>query len=178
MDETKKHAPNPNEGHETSDINVWAIGKFAFGLIAICVISIVMLLGLFKFFQSQEESNVADTVQPRKIFPQPQLQQTPVLDLKAIRAEEEQYLTSYAWVDQPKGVVRIPIAQAIEILAKRGLPSRPQAGAQSAAGGVSVPTESGLGVKAMSEEPVEAAAAPATTPAHTPAANTKEGPGK
>lgn len=159
MDETK-HTPNPNEGHETSDINVWAIGKFAIGLVAICVISVVMLLGLYKFFQSQEESTVANTIQPRKIFPQPQLQQTPVVDLKTIRAEEEQYLTSYAWVDQPKGIVRIPIDQAIDILAKRGLPSRPQNGIQSAAGGVSVPTESGLGVKAMGEEPVEAAAPP------------------
>jgi len=160
MDETK-HTPNPGIGHETSDINVWAIGKFAIGLVAICVISILLLLGLFKFFQSREDTSVATTIQPRAIFPQPQLQQTPVLDLKAIRAEEELYLTTYAWVDQPKGVVRIPIAQAIDILAKRGLPSRPQSAAEIAGSEVSVPTESGLGVKAMHEEPREAAESPA-----------------
>jgi hypothetical protein len=96
------------------------------------------------------------------------LQQTPVLDLKAIRAEEDQVLNNYAWIDQPKGVVRIPIAQAIDILSKRGLTSRPQPGVQSDAGNVSVPTESGLGAKAMAEEKVEAAAPPA-------AADTKEG---
>jgi hypothetical protein len=170
MDETK-HTPGHGPGHETSDINVWAIGKFGIGLVAICVISIVMLLGLFKYFQSQEESATTPQIEPRKIFPQPQLQQTPVLDLRAIRAEEEQVLTSYAWVDQPKGVVRIPISDAIDILAKRGLTSRPQPGVQSDAGGVSVPTESGLGVKAMAEEKVEAAAPePVTAPA-----NTKEG---
>ncbi len=60
MDETKKHAPNPNEGHETSDINVWAIGKFGIAMVAICAISLILLLGLLKFFQSQEETNVGD----------------------------------------------------------------------------------------------------------------------
>ena len=52
---------------------------------------------------------MARTIQPTKLFPQPQLQQTPVLDLRAMRAEEDKVLNSYAWVDQPKGVVRIPI---------------------------------------------------------------------
>ncbi len=170
MDEIKQ-TPGHGPGHETSDINVWAIGKFGVGLVAICVISIVMLLGLFKYFQSQEESATTPKIEPRQVFPQPQLQQTPVLDLRAIRAEEEQVLNSYAWVDQPKGVVRIPVLQAIDILAKRGLPSRPQPGVQSAAGNVSVPTASGLGVKAMAEEQVEAAAPP---PAPEPT-NTKEG---
>jgi hypothetical protein len=165
MDEIK-HTPGP--GHETSDINVWAIGKFGIGLVAICVISLLMLLGLFKYFQSQEETATTPKVEPRQIFPQPQLQQTPVLDLRAIRAEEDQVLNSYGWVDQPKGVVRIPIAQAIDILSKRGLTSRPQPGVQSDAGNVSVPTESGLGVRAMAEEKAEAAAPP-------PAADTKEG---
>jgi hypothetical protein len=167
MDETK-HIPGHGPGHETSDINVWAIGKFGIALVALCVISLAMLLGLFKYFQAQEETATTPKVEPRTLFPQPQLQQTPVLDLRAIRAEEDQVLNSYAWVDQPKGVVRIPISQAIDILAKRGLTSRPQPLLQSEAGNVSVPTESGLGVKAMAEEPVEAAAPP-------PAPDAKEG---
>ena len=42
--------------------------------------------------------------------------------------QEEQTLHSYGWVDQPAGVVRIPIDRAMELLAQRGLPTRPQAG--------------------------------------------------
>ena len=76
-----------------------------------------------KFFQSQEATSVANTIEPTKLFPQPQLQKTPMLDLRAIRAEEDKLLNGYAWVDQPKGVVRIPVSQAIEILATRGLPA-------------------------------------------------------
>jgi hypothetical protein len=41
-------------------------------------------------------------------------------------------LNSYGWVDQPKGIVRIPVAQAIDILAKRGLPRTAPAPAKEA----------------------------------------------
>ena len=123
MDETKQpHTPQIR--HETTDVDVWAVGKFAIGLVIVCVVSIGLLFGLLKFFQSREETPVANTVEPVKLFPEPQLQKTPVPDLKAIRAEEDKVLNGYAWVDQPKGVVRIPVSQAIEVLAKRGLPSR------------------------------------------------------
>ncbi len=120
MDENK----HPRIGHETTDVNVWAVGKFAIGLVVVCVVSIGLLFGLLKFFQSREETSVANTVEPTKIFPQPQLQKTPIPDLKAIRAEEDKLLNGYAWVDQPKGVVRIPVDRAIEVLAQRGLPTR------------------------------------------------------
>src|SRR5664279_2931535 len=123
MDETK-HPRNPQIRHETTDVNVWAIGKFAIGLVIVCAVSIALLFGLLKFFQSREETSRANTVEPTKMFPQPQLQKTPIPDLKAIRAEEDKLLNGYAWVDQPKGVVRIPVDRAIEVLAKRGLPAR------------------------------------------------------
>src|ERR1039457_3582193 len=123
MEETKQpHAPQIR--HETTDVNVWAVGKFAIGLVIVCVVSIALLFGLLKFFQSREETSVANTVEPTQMFPQPQLQKTPIPDLKAIRAEEDNLLNGYAWVDQPKGVVRIPVDRAIAVLAHRGLPSR------------------------------------------------------
>jgi hypothetical protein len=155
MDETK-HTPNPGPGHEGSDVNIWAVGKFLAALVIIMMVSLGLVLGLFKFFQAREETNSANKVEPRKSFPQPQLQQTPVLDLKTIRAEEDQYLNSYVWVDQKKGVVKIPIDRAIDVLAQRGLPARAQASAQS---NVSMPTESGLGQMQtpMTEAPPPAA---------------------
>ncbi len=127
MDETRQpHIPNP--GHETKDVNVWAVGKFAIGLVVVCVVSLGLLFGLMRFFQSREETSVANTVEPVKLFPEPQLQKTPILDLKEIRAEEDKLLNSYAWVDPKNGIVRIPVDRAIEVLAKRGLPSRGAAG--------------------------------------------------
>ena len=126
MDETN-HSPNPQIRHETTDVNVWAVGKFAIGLVVVTVVSVVLLFMLLRFFQGREETATAPSVEPTKVFPQPQLQKTPILDLRAIRAEEDKLLTGYAWVDQPKGVVRIPVSLAIDVLAKKGLPSRPAA---------------------------------------------------
>jgi hypothetical protein len=123
MDEIK-HPQDPHAGHETTDINVWAVGKFAIGLVIVCVVSLVLLFGLLKFFQSREETSVANTVEPVKLFPEPQLQKTEILDLKALHAEEDKLLNGYAWVDPKQGIVRIPVDRAIEVLAKRGLPSR------------------------------------------------------
>jgi hypothetical protein len=123
MDETRQ-SHTPHAGHETTDVNVWAVGKFAIGLVIVCVVSIALLFGLLKFFQSREETSVANTVDPVKLFPQPQLQKTPILDLKAIHAEEDKLLNGYAWVDPKQGIVRIPVDRAIEVLAKRGLPAR------------------------------------------------------
>ena len=123
MDEIK-HPRDPHAGHETTDINVWAVGKFAIGLVIVCVVSLLLLFGLLKFFQSREETSVANTVEPVKLFPEPQLQKTEILDLKALHAEEDKLLNGYAWVDPKQGIVRIPVDRAIEVLAKRGLPSR------------------------------------------------------
>ena len=123
MDETN-HSADSRIRHETTDVNVWAVGKFAIGLCVVTALSILLLFMLLKFFQSREATATAPAVDPAKVFPQPQLQKTPILDLRAIRAEEDRLLTGYGWVDQQKGVVRIPVSLAIDVLAKKGLPSR------------------------------------------------------
>ena len=137
MEENKKRPA----GFEETDVDVVAVGKFGVAL----VIMTVLLVGVFKYFQSQEGGQ-ARSVDPARVFPQPQLQTSPIPDLKAIRAAEEQVLTSYGWVDAQKGVVRIPIARAMDMLVQRGLPVRAQTPPQSASD-VSVPSESGLGPK-------------------------------
>jgi hypothetical protein len=130
-------------GHEETDVNPWQIGKFAVALTVVCALSMVLLFGLFRFFLSQEGGKAEETI---KLPALPRLEVTPAQDLKAIRTAEEQKLNSYGWVDQAKGVVRIPIDRAIDMLAQKGLPSRAQ---EPAADSVSVPTESGLGPKML-----------------------------
>src|ERR1017187_3869749 len=127
MDENKPQTPGT--GHEETDINVWAVGKFAVALMLVGVAALFLLFGLFRYLLSREggppagRSQVAAS-EPVKAFPQPQLQQREVLDLKAVRAAEDQVLNSYAWIDPEKGVVRIPIDRAMDLLVERGLPVR------------------------------------------------------
>ena len=58
---------------------------------------------------------------------QPRLQDDPAADLAAERRREEGMLQGYAWVDRQRGVARIPVQRAMEILA-RGSGSAPPAG--------------------------------------------------
>jgi len=49
-------------------------------------------------------------------------------NLKTAQEDAEKALNTYAWVDKNKGVVRIPIDRAMELIAQRGLSTTPQAG--------------------------------------------------
>jgi len=142
MEENNKHRP----GFEESDVNVIAVGKFGIALLLMTILAMALLVGVFNYFKTQEGGE-AISVDPAKVFPEPQLEKTPIPDLKAVREAEDQVLNSYGWVDQQKGVVRIPIAKAMDMVVAKGLPVR--AAAPPTADGVSVPTESGLGPKMM-----------------------------
>jgi hypothetical protein len=56
--------------------------------------------------------------------PQPHLLVNEPANLKEFRAREQEALTTYGWVDQNAGVVRIPIDRAKELLLQRGLSTR------------------------------------------------------
>ena len=140
----------PEERFEHRDVNAWAVYKFGIALAFLCIISLVLLYGLYRYFVSREGGPMAQdqvNVDARRLPPMPRLQPAPITDLKDMRAAEDQILNGYGWVDQAHGVVRIPIDRAMDLLAQRGLPARPAADQQSFARNVSVPTESGLGPK-------------------------------
>jgi hypothetical protein len=54
--------------------------------------------------------------------PEPRLQVSPQADMDAMRAREHELLHSYGWVDREKGVARIPIDRAMEIMAEGDAP--------------------------------------------------------
>jgi hypothetical protein len=139
MAENNKHG----KGFEETDIDVISVGKFGVGLLLVTILFMGLLVGLFNFFRAQEGGK-AVSIEPVKVFPQPRLEEKPIPELKAVRAAESQSLTSYGWVDQQKGTVRIPIAQAMDMLVQKGMPVR---AAPPSVEGVSMPTESGLGPK-------------------------------
>ncbi|MGA2538265.1 MAG: hypothetical protein ABSF53_19805 [Terracidiphilus sp.] len=59
-------------------------------------------------------------------FPSPRLQlDDGYQEIADLHAREDLLLNNYSWVDRSQGKVRIPIEQAMELLAKRGLPVAP-----------------------------------------------------
>src|SRR5689334_19190121 len=130
--------------HEHRDVDPWAIGKFAVALVFFCGLALLLLIGLFKYFSSQNPVVQSGPVRsPAKV----KLEESQTENLVKLRASEDQLLNKYAWVDQQKGVVRIPIERAIDLLSQRSLPSLPPREQQAKAAPVSVPTEASLGVQ-------------------------------
>src|SRR5579871_5834684 len=108
-----KELERPEVGHEVRDVNAWAIGRFAIGLILLCIVAVSLLFGLFHYFLSMEGGKESAGL---RVPPAPTLEVTPIRDLQAFRTQEDQILSSYGWVDQSKGIVRIPIDKAIDLL--------------------------------------------------------------
>ena len=61
-----------------------------------------------------------------KGFPSPRVQvDDGNFDVAVLHAREDILLDNYTWIDQSKGSVRIPIDQAMQIIAQKGLPVAP-----------------------------------------------------
>jgi hypothetical protein len=118
-----------NAGHETRDVDVRGIFWFGVGLVVVSLVVVVLMDLLFEYFAAREDRAQAA---PASLIrstgeaapPEPRLQGQPVVDLEAMRSEEDALLESYGWIDRDGGVVRIPIDRAMDLLLERGLPAR------------------------------------------------------
>jgi hypothetical protein len=123
-----EHEPPAGIHHETRDVHVRPLAWLGIGLAVLVVVSIVAMKGVFELLDRQQARN---DVAPSPIMtqrpqqpPEPRLQTTPVPNRKLIVEQESKRLTTYGWVDPKSGVVRIPVDQAMKLLAERGLPAR------------------------------------------------------
>lgn len=131
MDEMKGHGHpggDSDRGHETRDMDVRPIAIFVLGLFVFVSVTLVLMGGLFDYFATrQTRFDVPPSpLATRELPPEPRLQVTPPKELREVQAAEDTVLNSYGWVDRKAGIVRIPIGQAMELLATRGLPARAQ----------------------------------------------------
>jgi hypothetical protein len=116
-------------GYEKSDAKIGplallAVGVFLLTLVAMTGVAIMWRVMAYETVYTGEMAG-SPLAPQRTPPPSPRLQtnDTTVTDLKSAREEEDKLLHSYAWVDKDKGVVRIPIDRAIDLLAERGLPA-------------------------------------------------------
>jgi hypothetical protein len=114
--------------HETSDVNIRAIFGFGLGLTIVTVVVGAAVWLLFQYFNARESRPVFIeyplATQDTRVPPEPRLQTNPRQAMNELRARENELLTSYGWVDKDKGVVRIPIERAMQLIVERGLPTR------------------------------------------------------
>jgi hypothetical protein len=79
------------------------------------LIFVVIVMGVTQYYEIFRD----DMIQERVLAPESR-------ELKALRALEEQQLTSYGSVDKEKGLVRIPIDRAMELVAADAAAGKPK----------------------------------------------------
>ena len=170
--EDKPHRKTPNVSHihtagvahEESDVEVGGVAWFTAGLAALMILTAALMWGMFRFFAKTEHikeppptsltrEKKPESSDPESIFPEPRLQQHPILELQKYRDDENRMLTTYGWLDPAKGVVRIPIEDAKKRLLKQGLPYRQASQAPAA---IEAPKQEGLTPGDESKRPAAA----------------------
>jgi hypothetical protein len=114
-------ARNENVAYEHSDWHLGAIGLSFLGIFAFLVVAPLALIWVFPTSVSDVGRN--RTVEP----PTPRLQIDPAGDLARFREDESRRLETYYWIDREKGIVHLPIEQAMRKLAEEGIDGFPKA---------------------------------------------------
>ncbi len=114
---------DPKTAFEPTDWQIGPIALIYVGLLVLLVICAFVLIAAYP--DALPDADRTTGVVP----PAPRLQTDGEADLQRFRADEDRRLNTYSWIDKQKGVVRIPIEQAMKTLAQTGAPGFPK-GAQ------------------------------------------------
>ena len=117
------------------DVNIRGVLLFGFWLAAAAVVVQVGVWALYRVLARQESARerplpplVVSNLQ--RTPPEPRLEPLPLAPRAKLTEEENGILTTYGWVDKGRGLVRLPIDRAMELLVQQGLPpSKPMAAA-------------------------------------------------
>jgi hypothetical protein len=121
-------ADSDKKGYEVKDVPFRPWAWFALGFI---ISMLAIYLGVFGFtkFLTGPDTVIGRTAHGRSAaldrFPHPQLQTNPAKDLHKYLQLKDQELATYGWIDRSRGIVRIPIEQAMALYLKRGASVRP-----------------------------------------------------
>ncbi|GMW03196.1 MAG: hypothetical protein AMXMBFR84_43310 [Candidatus Hydrogenedentota bacterium] len=118
-----KHHGQPAKGYETQDVSVKLVIASLAGLAVVTLACIGAARLIYKGFEIAHPRPVAQDASPlagdRMLPPDPVLQAFPPAELREFEKQQQERLTQYGWVDQEKGVVHIPVGEAIKIVAAR-----------------------------------------------------------
>jgi hypothetical protein len=112
--------PAPQLKHmDTSQGNVNFSGVLKAGIILVVLAVVVHVLMYFLFaflnkYETKLDRKPSPMFQKDQKPPEPTLQISPAQDLQQFRNNEKETLNAYGWVNQEKGIVHIPISEAIK----------------------------------------------------------------
>jgi len=129
MADTNHPQPGAPRGHEEDRVNIRGLWISAVVLAVVCVLSGIVVLWVFRVIDRRLVE--AEPVRaPRAVpagespVPEPRLLTDEPANLADFRAREAAKVETYGWVDEPGGIVRIPVERAKDLVLERGLPAR------------------------------------------------------
>lgn len=121
-------APDRSEvrGHEQSDVSPRPIVIAGIGLAVLVLVALGSMRLLFDYYLAREiregpAANPLALAEGERVPPEPRLLPHPIEQLRELRAREDDVLQTYGWIDRDKGIVRIPIERAMQLVAERGV---------------------------------------------------------
>ncbi len=108
------------------EINVRGIVLTGAALVVVALLAHLVVWWLLKGFERYDERrdvrlSPVEAANPQQPPPAPVLQENPVADMTAMRTREDQELNHAAWIDRRQDVLRLPVADAIDVVAVRGV---------------------------------------------------------
>ena len=135
MDPSEMNIPGLRPPPHRDDENVRAVLRFGLWLTVSALVIYAVLFGMFQYFDRQAAAADPERnplllgekppATPAARFPQPQLQANAAAELDKARAQEDEILAGYGWVNRNTGEVRMPVDRAMQIVAERGMPVWP-----------------------------------------------------
>jgi hypothetical protein len=117
---------NPEVAYEPSDASPGPVVLTGVGLAVVVIICALVVLGLLAWnFRTHAEtpSEAPPIARGLRVFPpEPRLQSAPRIDYEQFRSDQLSILEGSGWVDRERGIAHIPIADAMRIIAQRGIP--------------------------------------------------------
>ena len=119
---------NDNQGYERTDAHAGGTYRAGFAILGVMFLTALLLVPMYRLLarlESQAQPPPAEVVKTEMSEPMlsfPKLVTSEPQVLAEFRAQEDALLTSYGWVEKDKGLARMPIDEAMRIVAEHGLP--------------------------------------------------------
>ena len=107
--------------YETRDVSPRAVLYAGLGLFASILLSGALVAGILKLMSGEQRQPPVTALEAHPISPpEPGLEISPPADRVRLETQAERRLQGHGWVDKAAGRARIPIEEAMRIVARQG----------------------------------------------------------
>lgn len=126
-----QHERHGHDGYERSDAHAGSTYRAGLYILGVMFLTALVVVPMYRFLGRREtaaQKPAATVLRPDAAAPAPAVPKLVTSEpavLAAFRAQEDELLSSWGWVEKDRGIARMPIGEAMRLVAERGLPAFP-----------------------------------------------------